>query len=473
MKRHPFMSLVFAVALVGSIATGELARARTLDRIGAVKEALAQNPQIAAARAEEAAVAAQQRQVASAHWPMVSLTGGVAPAFKATLVPGTAVQSVEGQYDDFKFSDLSAAFMGGLTVIQPIYTFGKIALRGEAAAHGRLAREAQTRMQRADVALEVARLYEGYLLARDFERFFDEVMHSLDSTLQATEDKLAKKVANTNERDVLRIQAALGLAAIGLHRARAGMAQARGGLIAYLGLPAGEDIAVTEVELEPVGRMPGDFQSLVALANDNRPELTALREGQIALDALGRAEAAGFKPDVFALGFISAAYTPGRDWLETRFVVDRLNHFIPGLLLGLRWQFQGAMAQARAQEQHARRDVLRHLDDWTHDGIPAEIRRAYEDVVRATKDIERGNEAFKKAKQWVVQASADYTIGFADIREVSDSLESYVALRSAVLRARFDHNVAMAALSKATGTLDVDSKVLYLAPASGGREASR
>ena len=123
------------------------------------------------------------------------------------------------------------------------------------------------------------------------------------------------------------------------------------------------------------------------------------------------------------------------------------------------------MAQARAQEQRARRDVLKHMGEWAHDGIPAEVRRAYEDVVRARKDIDLGNDAVKKAKQWMVQASADHNVGFVDIREVSDAVDAYVLLRSALMKARFEHNVSMAALSKATGTLDGESKILYLTPA--------
>ena len=59
-------------------------------------------------------------------------------------------------------------------------------------------------------------------------------------------------------------------------------------------------------------------------------------------------------------------------------------------------------------------------------------------------------------------------VGLLDVREVSDAVESYVTLRGAVLHARFDHNVAMASLSKATGTLDGDSDLFYLAPVQPG-----
>ena len=170
--------LSLALAMLAAPRAG----ARTLDRRAAVRAALAQNPRIAAARAEEAVLQAQRRQVDAARWPIVTLDAGVGPSLQATLVPGTAAQSVEQQYGSLKLSDLSAAFVGNLSVIQPLYTFGKIATRQEATAHGLRAREAQTRMERADVAFEVARIYEGYLLARDADRFLDETIHWLEST---------------------------------------------------------------------------------------------------------------------------------------------------------------------------------------------------------------------------------------------------------------------------------------------------
>jgi outer membrane protein TolC len=461
---HKILAVSACVATWALAAGPTAALARTLDRRSAVRIALAQNPQIAAARAEEAAIAAQGRQVDAARWPMVSLTAGIAPSLKATLVPGTAAQSVESQYQNLHASDLSVALGGDLSVIQPLYTFGKISFRQEAIRHGLRATEAKTRMERADVALAVAQIYEGYLMARDGARFMDETIHWLDSTLQSTEERLAQNVAGVTEREVLRLQAAIGLAEMARHEADAGKAQASAGLAAFLGLPRDEAIVVAEAELLPVGRLPDNFEELLVMANQHRPEVTALVEGGLALEALTRAEAAGSAPDIFIMGLLSVAYTPGRDWLETRFVVDPLNHFLPAALLGLRWQFQGDMAGARAQEQRAHVDGLRHLAAWAEAGIPAEIRRAYEDVRRTRADIESGSRAIGKAKQWVVQASADYSVGFGDVREVSDAVAAYVSLRTAVMKAAYEHNLAMAALAKATGTLDGDASLFYLAP---------
>jgi len=450
--------------LLASALTASPAGARTLDRRSAVEAALAQNPQIAASRAQEEVVKAQRRQADSALWPMVTFTAGVGPSEKATLVPGSQVESTKRLYHDLSISDLSAVFLGGITAIQPLYTFGKIAIRQEAADAGLRARQAQTRMTKADVAFEVAQIYEGYLYARDAQRYFDEILHWLGSTRQTAQEKLNGKVKGVSERDLLRLDAGIAAASLGLDQANAGMAQATAGLIAYLGLPAGEPLVFAEDELMPVGGKPGDFGSLVALAIAHRPELEALRNGQAAMDALARAEAAGFKPDLFLLGFISAAYTPGRDWAESRYVIDPLNNFIPGLLLGIRWQFQGAMAQSRAAEQRANADQLRFTAEWAADGIPAEVRKAYEDIRRTDLDIEKGTIGVQKSRKWMVMAGTDYSIGFGDVREVADSVTAYVALRTAVMKSEFDHNVAMAALSKATGTLDRGSQLFYMAP---------
>ena len=110
---------------------------------------------------------------------------------------------------------------------------------------------------------------------------------------------------------------------------------------------------------------------------------------------------------------------------------------------------------------------MRHTGEWAGAAIPADVRRSYEDVRRAAKEVERANEGMRKAKQWMVRASADYNVGLLDIREVSDAVGSYVTLRTASLKARFDHNVAMAALAKATGTLDNGGDRFYLAPPAG------
>ena len=84
------------------------------------------------------------------------------------------------------------------------------------------------------------------------------------------------------------------------------MAQASAGLAAYLGLPAGEPLTFAEDELIPVGGNPGDIAVIGGAGAAHRPELEALREGQLALDALARAE----PPASYPICFCSASSAP-------------------------------------------------------------------------------------------------------------------------------------------------------------------
>lgn len=427
-------------------------KSKVLSRGSAIAMAVTQNPQAAAARAAVAQARARQGQVAAARFPEVELTLGVGPSLQAELVPGTALLSTRNAYSDVRLSDLSVVLGGQLSVIQPLYTFGKIDERDEATTHEIRAREEQAKMTKADIAFKVAELYETLLLARDSELFLDEMMHGLQRTLDRTKREIEE--GRMIEQDLLRLQTAIGYLSIVYHQARAGVIQATAGLVAYLGLPKGTPIETKDEHLELIALDEQlDDEELLRVALVHRPELRALRAGQAAFNHLAEAEAAGSLPDFFAAAFVSGAYTPGRDWVGTRFAIDPLNHFVPGGLLGMRWKFQGDMASERANEVRAKALELAQLERWAETGLPAEITLAVEDIRRTRADVESTQVAVSRAKKWTIQASADFAIGLGRSQEVEDASAAYVQLRLANFRARYQYNVAVASLAKAMGLL--------------------
>lgn len=436
------------------------AAAEPISRSALVRRALHENPQVAAARARRAQAEAEQVQADAARWPQLNLQLGVGPALRAELVPGTGADSTRSRYS-LAASDLSVAFGGQLSVVQPLYTFGKIDGFRAAAAHGVRARDEQTQMTRAEVALEAARLYEAFLFARDATRFFEELENYLDRTVLATEERLKAEASELTEQDVLRLRSALSAVRLSLNYARAGRAQAQAGLVAQLTLPTGTELDAQEDELHALPLSLSALSPLVAQALRRRPELGALRQGSLAYDALASAEGAGMLPDVFVMGFADAAYTPGRDLVKSRYIVDPLYHFDPGILLGLRWQVQGPMASGRAQQRQAQARELRELQTFAVSGLPAQVEKAYADAQRSDLDIVEARDAVARAKRWMVQASSDYSAGLADSRSLVDAVRAYAELRAAQLEATYRHNVALAELAHATGTLIDDQLGLY------------
>jgi outer membrane protein TolC len=150
---------------------------------------------------------------------------------------------------------------------------------------------------------------------------------------------------------------------------------------------------------------------------------------------------------------VSAAYTPGRDIADSRYVQDPFGGFYPGLLVGARWQLTWGMAAERAAEQRAVAKQLSALEAFARTGIPAEVTQAYEEVRRAKADWAEAHRGIGSAKAWLVRADADASVGLGPSSELTDAARAYVELRVASFDAAFRHNVALAALARATGTL--------------------
>jgi outer membrane protein TolC len=437
------------------------AGAEKLSRADVMKRA-AQHPTTEAAHSQIDQARAQKRQTDALRWPRISLSLGIVPSLRATLVEGSQVDSVE-RATDYTLGDVRPGFTGDLTIIQPLYTFGKIADRQRAAELGIGAHTAQARMQQADVAVEGAELYEKYLLARDLQRFLEDTDHMLVRSIEATEDHLAANAANVSQHDLLRLKTARGPLIVGLHQAQAGTRQAEAGLRAYFGLRDGTAIEPADARLEaiPTGKLA--LAELVRRAHSDRPELVALADGAAAFDALAQAERSGYLPDIVALGFVSGAYTVDRDPVESRFVYDPARHFVPGIGLGLRWELWGDLAGARADEQRARSAELQHLESWAQAALPADVTNAYEELERARADLPVLAATSVSAKEWVVRANADYAVGMVDSIALRDAVEAYATNRLAELDAVCRFNIALAHLSRAIGAVS-GSESLY----SGG-----
>ena len=452
-------ALFFAVLSVSPRSSG----AEKLSRADVMKRA-AQHPMTEAAHSQVDQARAQKRQADALRWPRISLSLGIVPSLRATLVDGSQVDSVE-RATDYKLGDVTPGFTGDLTIIQPLYTFGKIAQRRRAAELGIGAYSAQARMRQAVVAVEGAELYEKYLLARDLQRFLEDTDHVLVRSIAATEDRLAANTPDVSQHDLLRLKTARGPLIVGLHQAQAGTRQAEAGLRAYFGLRDGTAIEPADARLEPIPAGKLGLAELVRRAYSGRPELVALADGAAAFDALAQAERSGYLPDVVALGFVSGAYTVDRDPVESRFVYDPARHFVPGIGLGLRWELWGDLAGARADEQRARGAELRRFESWARTALSADVTNAYEELERARADLPAVAAASASAKEWVVRANADYAVGMVDSIVLTNAVDAYVTNHLAELEAAYRFNVALARLSRAIGTIST-SESLY----SGGAQ---
>jgi hypothetical protein len=158
---------------------------------------------------------------------------------------------------------------------------------------------------------------------------------------------------------------------------------------------------------------------------------------------------------------LTFAFTPDRDEVQSRYVIDPSMNYIPGVIVGLQWALQGNMPGQQAAEMQAEADRLAELHRWAEDGVPAQVIKADEDARRAELDVDESRRSIEDTKKWLVLAESDYSAGLSDSRSFTDALQAYVVIRSRLFESIFRLNVALAELSRMVGALGTKHSELY------------
>jgi outer membrane protein TolC len=416
----------------------------TLDELMA--RALALSPEVQAAEAGVTLARAKKRQADGARFPQLQLTVSVGPSPRAR---GTVVSSPDDKNDP----DVTNVFVRNeLTVLQPIYTFGRISALREAGAHGVEVGRAAVAERAATVRLRIKELYYGILLAGDVLALFKEVDDVLGKGVDKTQRQLQAGVGHIDEKDLNTLKSFQAE----LFRQRADaegkLEVARVALRALTGMAPGEPVVLAAERLE-VGptELPPD-PGAVETALRSRPEMAEIRAGLRATDALVRVERGALFPQFFAAIQGYYAYAGNREFQHNPFVFDPLNDRYAVAVLGFRYTLDFGITLGRIDEARAQHGLVVAARSGAELGIPIEVRKARRDVETAAQVIRATEAGWRAARKWLVAASANYDAGIGSSWDLGEAAGAYARLKAEHLEALFDHEVALAQLEHAMGT---------------------
>ena len=166
-----------------------------------------------------------------------------------------------------------------VSLVQPLYTFGKIDSLREAAAHGIAVSQAQVNERATKVAMLVYEAYYGSLLAVSLENLALEIGDQLNSSLEKIRRQLDAGAPGVDNIDRLKLETFQGELEKQLNDIREGKALAQIGLRTLLNLDPTQPIELTDKTLEPQVREPVSLEQYLTDANQLRPEFTQAREG--------------------------------------------------------------------------------------------------------------------------------------------------------------------------------------------------
>jgi outer membrane protein TolC len=337
----------------------------------------------------------------------------------------------------------------GVTVLQPLYTFGKIEAAQAAARAGLNVAKGQTELARNDARLWAVRAYFGLKWARAAKATLDDGVQQLQAWVKKIDAQIDSGKSSYTLSDEIRLKIALDNAKL------VGFDIDRGLDVSLAGLRLLTNDPEADVDAEELGDAlivdePLDYYQQAALTH--RPEARMLDAGMDAAKANRKLKLASMLPDLGIQGTFSYGLATGVDNPQNAFL-NRPNYVGAGLALVARTPLDYAVKLGQYDEARAQERQLSARRDQALGGIGIELRKAFDDFGEARRRREVLEHAEKIARGWYNATDQAINTGVADSRDLSESARNYVELRLRHLQALMDQNVDLAVLRNTAGIL--------------------
>lgn len=409
-----------------------------------IKKAVEISPEIGETVYEKDVYQSKKMQADAAAYPQIELL--------AITAPSPAAKKEHLFSTDKKSTTFNGVFgSADVTLIQPIYTFGKISGYKEAASSGVKVAKAGIEKKTADIVLRTKELYYSLLLARDMKNLALEIKDELVRSVKKADEQIKKGSPWADEVNLFKLNAFLGEVEKNLNEINKGIALAKDALITSMGLPKDAEFDIAETSITPEDRMPEALGFYLKNAVELRPEFIQLKEGLIARNALVDVEKSNYYPHLFVglKGSVSGA--SNRDTIYNPYINDFFNHSYGAAFLGLKWGFDFGITKGRVKESEAEYNKIAEKKRFADEAIPFQIRKAYLDFEEAKKNEVETEKAYRNARKWLVSAAANFDLGIVEAKEVADSAVAYAQMKADYLRSIYNQRLSYANILYATG----------------------
>lgn len=334
-----------------------------------------------------------------------------------------------------------------LAIIQPLYTFGKIAHRKKAAFHGVKALRAVLEERRGEVIRRIKQLYFSLVLAQQGKEAAEETDSFIDDARERIKRLLELGSTSVDQSDLYRLEAFT--AETKRFKAKADT----GARLAYLALKRivgiEEEFRLDVKELPTDTRALGDQEDYIQKALQRRPEFMQIEAGLEARHYLVEAAKADLYPSLFAAAYGSFAEAPGRERLDEPYIGDDHNKASFGPVLGARWHFDLGIGRAKVRKARAEHQRLIHTKELAERDIPLQVAKYYQEALEHQSSFQAYEKAAAAARKWIVVAFANFDMGVGPVKDIFDAVDRYGKNQGQFLLSLYEYHVTLADLSYA------------------------
>lgn len=437
-----FLSIVLIFVFITNAYSGETI---VLNLEQCIERALEFSPEVAEASYDIEGLKARRLQAEGGHYPQIEILAITAPSPRAR---GDQVSSP----DDSTNPVISGVFgRSEITMIQPLYTFGKLSSLKDAAESGVKVTEAQRDKITSDIILRTKHLYYSIQLAKNLKAHIMDIKKTILDTLEEVEKRVERDIPTADIVDKYKLMTFLGEVESKLNEVEKNLAIAKDALRTSIGMTEDVELDIANEPFLPLGLSLMPLEEGIKRARQMRPEFIQLREGIEARSALVEAERSNYYP-MFFLGLKgSIASASNRDRLHNPFVFDEFNHTYASVFLGLKWSIDFGITKGRVKEAEAELKKLFEKKRFADEGIPLEVRKVYRDIEEVRHNIVATESAYRNAKKWLVAALANFDMGIGEAKDVADAIGMYALKRADYLKTLYNERLSYANLYYVTG----------------------
>lgn len=439
------MSITFVVFLILSSLVNAAQSTVRLSLPGAIQHALNDSNKIKMKSEDVAFAEARLAEARAYMMPSISNLTILAPIYKDT---GDPIRSTPD------YNEWGPWLKTTTTIIQPIYSYGKLAYFGGAARDGIEAEKKQTDMKRQEVIYDVKQYYYGAQAAFSIMDRVEESETKLKDVIKRVDELLKAGSGEVRKQDAYKLKALLQEIKQKKEFVLKSQELATKAVAFESGFSALDHVEISDKELKKENFKPDTLSAYQKLAKDYRSEFKALEAGISARKNLVEGEKTNCLPIFFLGGLVDVADTPNdiRTRQSSPYAYDPYNGLTIGAGVGMKWNFEFTKVNAKVQQAKAEYQKLLHQKDFADKGIPLEVEKAYLEYKEAANNIAHSSEQVDQAKKWFLQSVVAWSFGVGDSREVLESVIFKGLADKNFFEATVNHNVAIASLSKATGT---------------------
>lgn len=410
-----------------------------------ILRALKNAPELGEAQADIELTTSKLDEAKGYRYPQLELLSLIGPA------PQAKKEDLFRTDKTFSFNELTWFGSVDATLIQPLYTFGKISENMKAARYGIEVDRSRKQQRANEITLKVREYYYGLLLAREMKELISEVQEILSKSREKAKKLLEQGSESVEEMDIYKLDTFAAATRKFQEEADKGEKLAISALKARIGLSQDAHLEITDERLVMVDVVIPEFETFVAKAQEKRPEFHQIREGLKARAALVEAAKANYYPDIFLGGLFSFSYADERDRIKNPYINDQFKHINGGVALGARWKIDFGITSAKVGGEQAQYNRLLNTKEFAETNIPLQIKKFYLELKEAENSAKATREAYSNAKKWAVTAVANFDFGVGPAKEIFEALQMYAQMRGAYFQSIYNYRIARSNLDYATG----------------------